>query len=221
MAMMKKKMATKPAMKKTKKMQEGGVTLSYNPDTDPKNALNLPKRDTTSRYNPKTEMQENDKPLKDVKVKTRGNAFTTAGKAIKNFYKEDLIGANNAKTKVGKAAGKVANTVLKVGLTPQNIGMNLLAAAASPLFRAAGDKITDKDKAEGRLYYSNRKERAAEKAASDSTNAAKKKMGGKVKKAAMGASLKPVPAGKKGLAKLPTPVRNKMGFQKNGGKVKK
>lgn len=37
----------------------------------------------------------------------------------------------------------------------------------------------------------------------------------------MGGSLKPVPASKKGLAKLPTPVRNKMGFQKNGGKVKK
>ncbi len=37
----------------------------------------------------------------------------------------------------------------------------------------------------------------------------------------MGGALKPVPAGKKGLAKLPTPVRNKMGFQKNGGKVKK
>jgi hypothetical protein len=47
------------------------------------------------------------------------------------------------------------------------------------------------------------------------------KKGGMIKKAKNGASLKPVPAGKKGLAKLPTPVRNKMGFQKNGGKVKK
>ena len=36
-----------------------------------------------------------------------------------------------------------------------------------------------------------------------------------------GGSLKPVPADKKGLAKLPTPVRNKMGFQKNGGTMKK
>ena len=36
-----------------------------------------------------------------------------------------------------------------------------------------------------------------------------------------GGSLKPVPAGKKGLAKLPTAVRNKMGFQKKGGAVKK
>lgn len=40
------------------------------------------------------------------------------------------------------------------------------------------------------------------------------------KKAKAGASLKPVPADKqKSLGKLPTPVRNKMGFQKNGGKV--
>ena len=36
-----------------------------------------------------------------------------------------------------------------------------------------------------------------------------------------GGSLKPVPAGKVGLAKLPTAVRNKMGFQKKGGSVKK
>lgn len=36
----------------------------------------------------------------------------------------------------------------------------------------------------------------------------------------MGGSLKKVPAGKVGLAKLPTPVRNKMGYQKNGGVTK-
>ena len=42
-----------------------------------------------------------------------------------------------------------------------------------------------------------------------------------VKKAKNGASLKAVPADKqKSLGKLPTAVRNKMGFQKNGGKVK-
>jgi hypothetical protein len=182
MAILKKKMAGKPAMMKKKKMQEGGVTLAKIPEADPKNALNLAKSDTTNRFNKKTEMMEMNKPLKDVKVKTRGNAFTTAGKEIKRFYKQDLVGADSAKTKTGRVAGKIANTVLKVGLTPQNIGMNLLGAAASPLFKMAGDKITDKDKAEGRLYYSNRKERAAEKAASDSTNAAKRKMGGKVKK---------------------------------------
>ena len=34
-----------------------------------------------------------------------------------------------------------------------------------------------------------------------------------------GRALKPVPAGKKGLSKLPTKVRNKMGFMKKGGRV--
>ncbi len=34
-----------------------------------------------------------------------------------------------------------------------------------------------------------------------------------------GGSLKAVPADKKGLKKLPTKVRNKMGFMKKGGKV--
>jgi hypothetical protein len=41
------------------------------------------------------------------------------------------------------------------------------------------------------------------------------------KKMAKGGSLKPVPADKVGLSKLPTAVRNKMGFQKKGGSVKK
>ena len=45
------------------------------------------------------------------------------------------------------------------------------------------------------------------------------KMGGRVKKMD-GGSLKPVPAENKGLSKLPTKVRNKMGFMKKGGKVK-
>ena len=47
------------------------------------------------------------------------------------------------------------------------------------------------------------------------------KMGGRVKKMG-GGSLKPVDKEKNpGLSKLPTKVRNKMGFMKKGGKVKK
>ena len=45
--------------------------------------------------------------------------------------------------------------------------------------------------------------------------------GGKVKKMMGGGSLKPVPAGNKGLGKLPKSVRNNMGFMMEGGKVKK
>ena len=36
-----------------------------------------------------------------------------------------------------------------------------------------------------------------------------------------GKTLKPAPAGNAGLSKLPTEVRNKMGYMANGGKVKK
>ena len=36
-----------------------------------------------------------------------------------------------------------------------------------------------------------------------------------------GGALKPVPSGNKGLSKLPEGVRNKMGFMKRGGSVKK
>lgn len=49
-----------------------------------------------------------------------------------------------------------------------------------------------------------------------------KKMGGKIsKKMQMGGSLKKPAADQKGLKKLPTPVRNKMGFKKNGGVMSK
>ncbi len=44
----------------------------------------------------------------------------------------------------------------------------------------------------------------------------------KMAKKEMGGSLKPVDKAKNpGLSKLPTPVRNKMGYQKMGGKTKK
>jgi hypothetical protein len=45
--------------------------------------------------------------------------------------------------------------------------------------------------------------------------------GGKAKKKASGGKLKSVPEGKKGLSKLPAPVRNKMGFMKKGGMLNK
>lgn len=44
-----------------------------------------------------------------------------------------------------------------------------------------------------------------------------KAAGKKPKKMAMGGSLKDVPADKVGLSKLPTAVRNKMGYKKMGG----
>jgi hypothetical protein len=104
-----------------------------------------------------------------------------------------------AKTKAGKilrGANKVASTVARGVAAPLTVTQSTLDAGVRSGINAIKNKR-------------------------DLNKIPEKKMGGKVKKAAMGASLKPVPAGKKGLAKLPTPVRNKMGFQKNGGKMKK
>lgn len=65
----------------------------------------------------------------------------------------------------------------------------------------------------GQNIKANKPVRQAKKAAKTMANdIAKKKMGG---------SLKPVPSGNKGLAKLPTAVRNKMGYQKRGGAIKR
>ena len=50
-------------------------------------------------------------------------------------------------------------------------------------------------------------------------NARKKGMG--LEMAEGGSALKPVPSDNTGLSKLPTPVRNKMGYMKKGGMAKK
>ncbi len=55
------------------------------------------------------------------------------------------------------------------------------------------------------------------KAKKQAATAMAMKAEGKKPKMAMGGSLKDVPASKVGLAKLPTEVRNKMGYKKNGG----
>ena len=61
--------------------------------------------------------------------------------------------------------------------------------------------------------------KAGSKAGGGMMEMRKKGMG--LKMANGGSALKPVPPDNKGLAKLPTPVRNKMGFMKDGGMVKK
>jgi len=48
----------------------------------------------------------------------------------------------------------------------------------------------------------------------------KKSNGGAMKKKLKDETLKPIPADNKGLPNLPSKVRNKMGYMKNGGSVK-
>jgi hypothetical protein len=58
-------------------------------------------------------------------------------------------------------------------------------------------------------------------AAISDANKNQRKKGGSVKKMKSGGALKAVPSSNTGLSKLPTAVRNKMGYQKKGGSVKK
>lgn len=67
-----------------------------------------------------------------------------------------------------------------------------------------------------------RADNAMEAAGGERRYAKDKIMENMMPKKKMGGMLKPVDKAKKpGLAKLPTAVRNKMGFQKNGGKMSK
>ena len=85
-----------------------------------------------------------------------------------------------------------------------------------------GQKTPKRPKGSNDMSYAERKkEIAAEKKeakrkkAFDKKYVTKKADGGKV----MSGSLKAVPASSKGLKKLPTQVRNKMGYMKTGGRV--
>jgi len=87
-----------------------------------------------------------------------------------------------------------------------NASPKIAAGVLGAVMAALGVRI-------GQNIKANKPVRQAKKAAKTMANdIAKKKMGG---------SLKPVPSGNKGLAKLPTAVRNKMGYQKRGGAIKR
>ena len=82
---------------------------------------------------------------------------------------------------------------------------------------AYGDSITGKTIEKIKDGFTQFKEK---KAMGGMMEARKKGMGLKMANGGM-ANLKPIPEGNKGLPNLPQPVRNKMGFMKDGGVVKK
>ena len=86
---------------------------------------------------------------------------------------------------------------------------------------AAADRAVDKKKYkdEADTYLKGRKKRAERESMDKARNMLLDMAG--VQKKKYGGSLKSVPEGNKGLSKLPTDVRNKMGYMKRGGSVKK
>ena len=84
---------------------------------------------------------------------------------------------------------------------------------------AAGDPIAEKKYGTGKRTGTNMDRYLSAK--TDGSVESGSKLRKLTKKKSDGGKLKAVPEGKKGLSKLPTPVRNKMGFMKKGGMLNK
>ena len=154
---------------------------------------------------PTSEMLKQEKKIKAKKAKdgdTVERGMTSEVKvrpSFKSNVKNDMRRAMSTdptdyqNTPAKTTAGKILRGANKVASTVARGAMAPIAAATS----VAGNAI---------------------KSASNAIKARKEEKGYKKN----GGMLKPVDKSKKpGLAKLPTAVRNKMGFQKNGGKMSK
>lgn len=130
---------------------------------------------------------------------------------------------------VAKRPGQIA---LAKGITAKDIKPSTPATIGKPEIKSVAttkpSTTTTTAAAESKPKYSEKRiermENRAERKSERMDNRAERleKRAGKLKgKLKSGGSLKPVDASKKpGLSKLPTAVRNKMGYQKNGGMMK-
>ena len=115
MAIIKKKMAGKPAMFKKRKAQDGDEV----------------------KFNKKTGEQTN-KNLSDVTV--RPGFGRSLKDNVEKFIKADPLQADSAKTKVGKILRKVGNTAIKAAATPAAaVGIPMQSAT-----QAAVNAVKDK-----------------------------------------------------------------------------
>jgi hypothetical protein len=143
-------------------------------------------------------------------------------KAVGSVKKFKTGGSVNNVYEAKKSSGDKDN-IRKTKLIKPEKAAAPSKAATKPNF-AGSDVAKEKGKPSGHEDPYIKSKQSGKKAAAPSgaggPDAFKK--GGKVKKCADGGSLKPTDAEENpGLAKLPTNVRNKMGFAKKGGKVAK
>ena len=132
-----------------------------------------------------------------VKVAKKSVAPAITASVVENYIKQ--------MNKEGKKWSSVSNIAQYFGGTAVDRVMkigNSIASAFDLKEPFSKDSMFNKEKAEGGMM-----------------NARKKGMG--LKMANGGSALNSVPSDNTGLSKLPTPVRNKMGYMKKGGAVKK
>ena len=149
-------------------------------------------------------------PKKTTSKKLGGSMYTTKTKpAVKGYKKGGKVG------NVGKAMDKLTGKAIRKGggsiSEDKLISIMNKAGKSSGLFKKASGGSLKKNLQKGI------KSEGFKKLMKDPSVLKKKPV---VKKAG-GGKLKAVPEGKKGLSKLPTPVRNKMGFMKKGGMLNK
>ena len=131
----------------------------------------------------------------------KGGSFMSASSTDKRKISGRGGGADSGKAGEARSKAGVQEVRIKKGI--KNVGKKIKDIVTLKSFHKAAEKTYKKSLAEGKTNRGT---------AEDTRNMrVRRKMGG---------SLKPVnPQTQKGLSKLPTEVRNKMGYMKKGGKV--
>ena len=152
--------------------------------------------------------------------------------------KSDATNTNLKKKKLIEAKNKRDENIKKAVFLASNENKNINKIKAGDKEKDKSSKSSKGDytkyssisaaKAAGSLYYSKNGKKMAAVFAEDLKGLTgspqeklRKYLNARTKKMSMGGSLKAVPSANTGLKKLPTPVRNKMGYMNKGGTPKK
>ena len=172
---------------------------------------------------------------KEKKLKNRdGKDFVPTRKKVSmGKITKMKKGGKTTQKKLDKAAKYRSSVAYQNKNAPKSKGMDYLKDLPGTLSKdmaqvkkirknatrvAAGDPIAEKKYGTGKRTGTNMDKYV--KPSTDGSVEFRSKTTKFTKKKAEGGSLKSVPADNKGLGKLPQPVRNKMGYMKNGGVVK-
>jgi len=209
------KMKSGGAVKKVKKMAQGGQMYGI-PQTGP-TGPNIQGVDTMKKGGMVKKYQRGggiDDPKNSKDAATIKSPAQTLGSMSGKDYRTLKKGVKReqklARIESGKQGERVDNVIRAVASGAD--------AASSTLRAAQSAKELIKNKKGGTIKKYQGGGYTNTTPGEISTGMMKK---GGAKKMAAGGSLKPVPSNKVGLSKLPTAVRNKMGFQKKGGPIKK
>lgn len=201
------KMKSGGAVKKVKKMAQGGQMYGI-PQTGP-TGPNIQGVDTMKRGGTVKKMQDGGKVVK-TKRKTAVPASWRTPEAVKFDRSNYNNGLGHSET--------YGNTKEKKTITGKTVSKTPYTETQSS-GRTSSGTITDKFNRKGQLTKTVTKSNVTSPTGAQYRSKDVDKVSTKTYK--QGGSLKPVPSDKVGLSKLPTAVRNKMGYQKKGGTVKR